>query len=51
MPALQSFVDGDVEPIDEQIMPASLQIPGGPLLVATRCCGDGKGGRSPTRQW
>jgi hypothetical protein len=27
--ALQSFVDGDVEPIDEQIMPASLQIPGG----------------------
>ena len=39
------------EPIDEQIMPASLQIPGGPLLVATRCCGDGKGGRQPTRQW
>ena len=49
--ALQSFVDADVEPIDEQIMPASLQIPGGPLLVATRCCGDGKGGRQPTRQW
>ena len=47
---LQSFVD-DVEPVDEQIMPASLRLPDGSLLVATRCCGDGRGGRHPTRQW
>ena len=49
--ALQSFVDGDAETVDEQIMPASLLLPDGSLLVATRCCGDGHGGRSPTRQW
>ena len=32
-------------------MPASLRLPDGSLLVATRCCGDGRGGRRPTRQW